>query len=502
MSNLVDYLEEVSMRRKFFTAFAGVVSFLMIGAMTAEAADITFGGRIRPRYEYWNFQNGGAGATVNQDGQYIDVLTRLDAKAKISDNASAFIQLQANSRWGSQNVGVAGTNAGQRASNPLSGNDTTTDVGIHQAYFTLNKFFGAPVDLQLGRQEIILDGHRLFGNTVWTQGMMSHDALVLNHSHGNHTLKYIYSVNVEQSTRAGAGGAFPNGGGSSDDVDDTQTHALWANFKGLLGDNSSTSAYLVYVDEDCNTGVCPAGLGAVGSADFYTIGARQAGGFGDISYRGEFYYQVGKSGVPLGGGTLATAFAGPGTGDLNAYMFGLRVGYKAKNIAMKPGITLWFDYLSGTDQSDLLTGDIGTFNTLFDTGHKYYGLMDFFIHGSLGALGTHPLGGLIDYAVKMSLQPMANTTLKVDYHLFQVAEDDVCGTCAIAGGTDNSSTLGSEVDITLVHKYSPSTKISLGYSHMFANELLSNYNGFLTAAPRVQNFEDSDWLYVMFDVMF
>jgi hypothetical protein len=488
MSNLVDYLEEVSMRRKFFTAFAGVVSFLMIGAMTADAADITFGGRIRPRYEYWN--------TQTQDTGYIDMLTRLDAKAKISDNASAFIQLQANSRWGSATgpafalPGV--TQNATRSSNALSGNDTTTDVGIHQAYFTLNKFFGAPVDLQVGRQEIILDGHRLFGNTVWTQGMMSHDAVVLNHSHGSHTLKYIYSANVEQSSRGGAGGAFV--GSSTDDVDDTSTHALWANFKGLIGENSSTSAYLVYIDTDCNSPAalsqCASGA-AAGSGDFYTIGARQAGGFGDFSYRGEFYYQTGKSGavVPVTGGT----------GDLDAFMFGLRAGYQAKNVAMKPGVTLWFDYLSGSSAGDLAVGDRGTFNTLFDTGHKYYGLQDFFIQTSLvGGSGTHPIGGLIDYAVKLSVQPMAKTTLKVDYHLFQVVEDDVCGTCARFGGTDTSSTLGNEVDITLVHKYSPSTKIMVGYSHMFANELLSNFNG----GARVQNFEDADWLYVMFDVMF
>ena len=163
---------------------------------------------------------------------------------------------------------------------------------------------------------------------------------------------------------------------------------------------------------------------------------------------------------------------------------------------MKPSLTLWFDYLSGTDLGDLAAGDNGTFNTLFDTGHKYYGLMDFFIHGSLGSLGSHPLGGLVDYAIKASIQPMANTTLKVDWHLFTVAEDDVCGTCTPGGS--NPETLGNEVDITLVHKYSPSTKIVVGYSHMFSNELLSNYNG----GARVTDFEDADWLYVMFDVMF
>jgi len=478
MSNLVDYLEEVSMRRYFFTAFAGMVSFLMIGVMTADAAEITFGGRLRPRYEYWNLQT--------QDAGYLDVLTRLQATAKIDENTSAFIQLQANSRFGSQNNGSAGTS--RSASVPLSGNDTTTDVGIHQAYFTLNKFFGAPVELKLGRQEIILDGHRLFGNTVWTQGMMSHDAIRLNHRHDNMTLSYIYSVNVEQSSRAGAGGAFP--GASSDDVDDINTHALWANFKGLIGENSSTSGYLVLVDQDCNTpGVSLCGGGAVGSADFYTIGARQAGGMGDISYRGEFYYQTGKSGLIAPGG---------GTGDTDALMFAARVGYKAKNVAMKPSATLWYDYLSGSDASDVAAGDRGTFNTLFDTGHKYYGLMDFFIHGSLGGIGTHPLGGLVDYAVKLTIQPMAKTTLKVDLHHFEVAEDDVCGTCALGGGADSSTTLGQEIDVTLVHKYSPSTKIMVGYSHFFTRELMSNYNG----GARTQNLEDADWMYVQFDVMF
>ena len=196
------------MRKAFFTAFAGMVSFLMIGVMTADAAEITFGGRIRPRYEYWNLQNNDTG--------YIDMLTRLQATAKIDENTSAFIQLQANSRWGSQNNGSAGTSRG--ASVPLSGNDTTTDVGIHQAYFTLNKLFGAPVDLKMGRQEIILDGHRLFGNTVWTQGMMSHDALRLTHAHDKMTLSYIYSKNQEQSSRSIAG---VGAGLSSDDVDDT-----------------------------------------------------------------------------------------------------------------------------------------------------------------------------------------------------------------------------------------------------------------------------------------
>ena len=58
-----------------------------------------------------------------------------------------------------------------------SANNTDASVGLHQAYFTLKNFLGAPVDAKIGRQEIMLDGWRLFGNTIWTAGMQVHDAM-------------------------------------------------------------------------------------------------------------------------------------------------------------------------------------------------------------------------------------------------------------------------------------------------------------------------------------
>jgi hypothetical protein len=477
MSNLVDYLEEVSMRRNFFTAFAGVVSFLMIGAMTADAADITFGGRIRPRYEYWDLKTRNA----DSDAQFVNMMVRLQAKAKIDDNTSAFIQLQSNSRFGADNGGFGQSIPGS----PGQPNDTTTDVGIHQAYFTLNKLFGAPIDLQLGRQQLILDGHRLFGNTVWTQGMQSHDALRLTHSHDNLTLLYAYSKGAELAAQGEAGAVF--GGPSSDDVDDVDVHIMWANYKGLIGDNSSTSAYLVLVDQDCNstdlpdfTGVCGSGTGegtAVGSADFWTIGARQAGGMGDISYRGEFYYQTGKSNI------VGTS----GHGDLDAFMIGLRAGYTAKNVAMKPSITLWYDYLSGSSASDIAQGDQGDFRTLFDTGHKFYGLQDILLTQT-GPSNTQT--GLIDLAIKLQASPMANLTVKVDLHSFTAAEDN-------AAGNDD---IGEEIDVTLVHKYSPNVKMILGYSYFMGDSnngyVASNYSQAAGAD------EDASWVYAMLHLKF
>ena len=61
--------------------------------------------------------------------------------------------------------------------------------------------------------------------------------------------------------------------------------------------------------------------------------------------------------------------------------------------------------------------------------------------------------------------------------------------------------LGSEVDLTLVHKYDSNTKIVAGYSHYFTSTTF----GFLNAAggTKGSNSNDgSDWAYVQVHTKF
>ena len=122
-------------------------------------------------------------------------------------------------------------------------------------------------------------------------------------------------------------------------------------------------------------------------------------------------------------GTTTLQYVGSGGAglssiDRDAYMFGVRIGKKFNNVAMKPSLTLWYDHLSGTDDSDItVAANPGEpFNTLLDTGHKFYGHMDLFLsninHGTGGL-------GLTDLAVKASLQPMPGWTVKFAWHKFQ-----------------------------------------------------------------------------------
>lgn len=415
------------MTRKLLSAVTMMVAVFFTGSLVAQAADVTFGGQIRPRYEVRHQSDSPGG----RNNEAITMRTRLNTKIKVDENTSVFIQFQMNSQWGGK--------VGDTGFSPKSGNDSSTEVGLHQAYFTIKNLFGQDVTAKVGRQEIVLDGHRLFGHTGWLQGAQAHDAAMFTHSHDDMTMLYAYSKVFE--------------GTDLQDEADREIHILWVNMKGALGGNSSTSGYLVYNDDDT-------GKPGVGSADFWTIGVRHAGGAGNIDYRGEFYYQNGQSSDV----------------DINAFMVGLRAGYKMPNVNMKPKITLWLDYLSGTDGTDP-GADIGAFNTLFDTGHKFYGLQDILVPV---LVGNH--NGLIDLAIKLAIKPMAKTTLKVDLHSFTRAEDDTFG----------NDEIGEEVDVTLIYKYSPSTKFLVGFSYFMGDDT------FVTAPAD----PDQSWFYVMADLKF
>ena len=464
------------MKKNFLTAAAIMVTAFFVATTIAQAADVTFSGQLRPRFEV-NGQSDFNQATDAED--FVSTRVRLNANVNVNDSTSAFIQLQSVRTWGNDLDG-----AGQGSGNgSFTGSDGDASVGLHQAYFTLKNFATLPVDLQFGRQEVVIDGHRLFGNTGWTQGAQTHDAVRLTHKHGDHTLTYAYAIGHEDAL----------GGSNNDDV---EVHLLNANIQGILGGNLSIIA--AAVQDGCGNTTTSVINGACSNFenDIYTIGFRQAGQLYGIDYRGEYYYQGGQARadsllLPLGH-TAGNSI------DRDAYMFGLRIGKKFNNVTMKPSLTVWYDQLSGTEDSDVSGNDYGTFNTLFDTGHKFYGLMDLLSGAGNGTSGL----GLTDLAIKASIQPMDKWTLKADYHWFGSEVDPSsnatvragvnAGTPAIGANTDED--IGQELDVTLVHKYNANTVISAGYSVFNTEQLYDELNS--------ARGHTAQWAYLQFDVKF
>jgi len=485
------------MKKNFLTVAAMMAVAFFVSAEIAKAADVTFSGQIRTRWDVTEqFGGGGAAGTMAGNDQADDAVfssVRLAAKANVNESTSAFIQLQSTRNWGNNDAEAAGSNGAGEGNASFSANDNDSSVGVHQAYMQFNNFLNLPMgwSAKIGRQEVLLDGWRLFGNTIWTPGMQAHDMVRLEHKHDNTyaTLGYILAR---------------EDGRNSDPADhqDTDVWMAYLQQKGVLG--GALSLYFVRSDDQAGT--------RNREVEINTVGFRQAGKLWGFDYRGEYYHQFGEgAGVNHSGTQDATNVAANTAGvDYNAYMFGLRIGRTAKNTAMKPSLTLWYDYLSGTSDEDSRNGDYKSFNTVFDTGHKYYGLIDMFLGiGGGGAGGTQGLG-LQDLAIKGKIKPLAGWTLKADYHWFWTAEGLRANTVASGVTTaqaQDGNFLGNELDITAVTKMNANTKVMIGYSNFNqTNSMILVKGGSIgganaTGANAIGG-ATIDWGYVQFDVKF
>jgi len=480
------------MKRNYFIAIA--VAALLVASTIAQAADVSFSGQFRPRFEIQN------DAHEDTNGRnFFSTRVRLNATANVNANTSAFIQLQSNGEWG--NAGLNANNSSDRDSS--IGNDVLNDVGFHQAFLTYKGLFGHAVDAKIGRQEVVLDGHRLFGHTGWTQGAQTNDAIRLNHSAGNHELNYIYIAGNEA------------GSINSNTDRNRNFHVLRGATQGVLGGNL-VGMFVVVNDASADDQ-------SSSDQEWYTIGARQSGKIAGLDYRVEYYHQFGDAGIDAVSADHTGAYATAPTLtvhdiDRDASMFGIRLGKTFTSNRFSPTITLWYDSLSGTDDDDISGNDYGAFNTLQDTGHKYYGLIDNFTEAR--GNGTQRMG-LQDIAIKSKWNLNAKNILKVDFHQFLTHTDLTDGDsdtirtgstsgafiAAESGAGELGNDLGQEIDVTLVHKYDSNTKLVAGYSHYFTT--LSH--GFLNGSGGAQvqgdnisrgNSDGQNWVYLMVDTKF
>jgi len=466
----------------------------------AKAADISFSGQLLTRYEM-NEHGTNANNTFNDEsapGDFIVSRTRIAADVAVNDSTSAFIQMSRNSTWGSNTADNNNTGGDTGAANgSFQVSDADAKLGLHQAYFTLKNFATLPADLKMGRQQIVLDGHRIFGNTIWTVGQQTHDAIRLDHKHDNMSFSYAYIV-------ASEAGSTANNDTDQDASNEIDAHMAYFKYAGILGGNLSLT-YAGIIDPCGNSSSCTTAP-AEGQNDMHTLGFRQAGQLYGIDYRGEYYYQWGDANQDADAMTGGTA-TGVGV-DRDAYMFGIRVGKAFNNVNMKPSLTIWYDYLSGTEDSDLTDSNakFKSFNPVFDTGHKFYGLQDLYLGVGTGnqTNGTGGLG-LQDLALKTKMSPMPGWTFKMDYHWFYTAESVTANSNRLVAdfGQDNAlggaqrntgNDLGNELDLSLQNKYNANTTITAGFSNYSTTQAFRNL--------RNVDGGSANWAYLMFDVKF
>jgi hypothetical protein len=327
---------------------------------------------------------------------FTSMRVRAQMVAKLDRNVDAFVQIQDVRLWGEEG-------------NTL-GDFKADKFDLHQGYVTLNKINDSGLSIRAGRQAIAFGGQRLVGSVEWTQQGRVFDGLRATIKSERSNIDIIGIRLAEASSATHAANAYFWG--------------AYANFKA--GEGQAVDAFALY------------NRVSGGVTDQYTLGIRLVGKTGTVSYRAEGAFQTGER----------------GGNDVSAYMFGARAGTSVG----KGNITLWYDYLSGDD--DTTDRDVKVFDTLFATNHKFYGFADLFLN-----IPVHTGGlGLQDAAVKVAFPLAEGAKLAIDGHVFLLAKK----------GAASSKRLGQEVDATLSYKYSGQVTFVGGFSYVIAKKALAD----------------------------
>lgn len=377
---------------------------------------------LRPRYEYRHgykilFNN------TQKPAQFISQRTRLNFDYTKSDLKLKLV-LQNVRTWGDVST--------------LSPGDLNN--GVHEAWAEYK--FSDLVSFKMGRQEIVYDDHRIFGNVGWAQQGQSHDAFLIKFSPENHRIDFGFALNNNAQTLVKI--LYNNVAGYK-----TFQYAWYhGNFDKFRVSLLALNTGIEYINSSNDT-----------LFDYMqTLGPRIVYKTKSFNVALAAYYQAGKK---LGN-------------KVNASYFGASLNYKLNNVKIGAGL----EYLSGKDMDDTST-DIKSFVPIFGTNHKFNGWMDYFY------VGNHINSvGLIDVHFPIQYKK-DKITFKIIPHFFSSAAK------IIDMNTMKDNNLGTEIDMMFGYKLSKNAAFSMGYSQMFASESLE----FLRGGDRnvTQN-----WAWVMF----
>lgn len=423
---------------RFFPLLAAAMLF---GGQLASAVDISIGGSLRPRVEY--VDEGAQGMGPGQAKTHITMQTRINVKATVDDDVSAFVQIQDVRTWG----GELGSAKPPSITNTGTGFNGSLD--LHQAYFTVKNVLDSGVALKIGRQEMVFDEARLIGNIGWIQQAQSFDAARADFGLAALNLTAFYAETVSKDSHPTLGQTL----NANASTFESRFSGLRATYS-LGGKGDRATAYAYYALRPARTGGGTV-ANPLAKNILYT-GLYVAKHISNFRVRFDGAYESGDV---------------DNTTSIQAYMLTASVGTKL-DIANGAGVALWVDYLSGDDGTDPTKDK--HFTTPYATNHKFYGHVDKFLN--------IPTGGLTDYAVKTWLKPADKVKLVVHGHIFRSPQAVV-------------SDLGSEIDTQLHYALAQNTKLVLGYSRFFAGGVGAKG---VAGDPAV----DTNWAFAMMSMKF
>lgn len=392
-----------------------LVLFLLLFSLPYVNSQFILDAELRPRAEFRNGFNRLMPDSIDPAFS-ISQRTRFNAYFN-KENIKVYISIQDVRTWG---------DVGQLNFSDVNG------LAIHQAWgeFGIGKY----VSVKAGRQELVYDDQRMFGNVGWAQQARSHDALLGKFKKGRLSIELGLAYNQERQALTGNEYTIPN--------NYKAMQYVWANYAAdavkvsFLFLNNGLQ-YIDPVDIDSNTTRYSQTYGTHVKARLVDL----------IDLSGNFYYTGGKDRFDR---------------SMSAYEVALDLNFKPDGAKWSAGVG--FEILSGNEITD---GDRdmdknNAFTPFYGTNHKFNGFMDYFYVGNhintVGLFDLYVRGGYTHKKSKFFLS----------FHNFMSS----------ASITENnekqSSQLGSEIDFVYAYIFSKSVNISAGYSQMFAAQSLKD----------------------------
>jgi hypothetical protein len=342
---------------------------------------------------------------------------------------------------------------------------------LHQAWaeilLTDTSLKGKALTLKLGRQEFVYDDERLIGGLDWLQQGRRHDAALLKYEAGPWSLHAAAAFNQNQENAAGT---IYNSTPPGNYTASTNGGAMYKSMQFLYVGKKlahGNASFLLFTDQfsKYHTDSTAAKIYQDGTWGRATTGFYLNNAFNKFAVTASAYYQFGKSssGQNISSGLLSGAMQ---------YSF-------TKKISAGPGI----DYSSGGTNGTTTN----SFDPLYGTPHKFFGLMDYFY-----AASPFGKGGLVDYYIKSKYKPSDKFWLTADVHQFSSAAKVI-----VPADADNSKkSFGQEVDIIATYSLTKQIIIEGGYGHFFNSALLTT--------PNVKNVanakQGANWAYLSINI--
>ena len=319
---------------------------------------------LRLGYEYSDVDNNGTDAATG-----FNLQTRVGYKTGQFMNTAAYIQFQ--------NVAnlvedFRYMHDGKVEGNP--GRDVIADPDgsrVQQAHLDFTMIPGTT--FRLGRQEIILDNHRLIGNIGWRQNGQTFDAVSLTNKSIQDVTFFASYVNEVNTI------LLDNRVDGAQELD--SLILLNAGYSGIKDHDIIVFCYLLDTDNQ-----------TIVARDSATYGFRFTGAYWLLNYAFDYAIQSDYEDSENQDGSMFNAFLGA-----KIKMFDVGGGYS---------------YISGQDGNDR------PFDTLFSTVHKFNGWADQFAATSGGGV----VNGLEDTYCQASTKVLGAKVM-ARYHYFNTTEN-------------------------------------------------------------------------------